>query len=250
MTMDEEELSSWSGVYEDIIYKKEITKMANTDPSRIVTGEVRLSYVYLLKPRPNNFGGEPKYSVTVLVPKSDTATVGAINAAVEAAKQKGKNDKWNGVIPPAVRTPVHDGDGVRQSDGQPYGPECKGHLVINATCGADRPPKIVNLQLDPIMDATEIYSGMYGRIAIRFAPYSNSGNKGVGAYIDTNVQKTRDGEPLGAVAPDASQDFGGPAPAQPQPQTNYIQTPPATYQQPQSQPQQGQHFDPLTGTYR
>jgi hypothetical protein len=200
--------------------------MTNQNPTRVVTGEVRFSYVNLLKPRAPQFGGEPKYSVTILLPKSDVATKQLIDAAIEAAKQKGKAEKWNGVIPPQVAVPIHDGDGVRPSDGMPFGQECKGHWVFTATSSVDHPPKIVDASLNPIMDPTEVYSGMYGRIAINFAPYSNAGKKGIGVYISQNVMKTRDGEPLGASAPDAATDFGG-APQQP------------TYQQP-AQPSYGQ----------
>ncbi|WP_144461821.1 DUF2815 family protein [Siminovitchia fortis] len=227
--------------------------MENT---RVVTGEVRFSYVNLLRPRANQFGGEEKYSVTILLPKSDTATKQAIDAAIEAAKQKGKAEKWNGVIPPNVSVPIHDGDGVKPSDGMPFGPECKGHWVFTASTGVDYPPKVVGPDLNPIMDATEVYSGMYGRIALNFSPYAFAGKKGIGVYISTNVQKTRDGEPLGASAPDASSDFASlastappaygqqQAPQQGQPYQQPQQGQP--YQQPQpgygQQPQQGQQF--------
>lgn len=244
-------------------------------PTRVVTGEVRFSYVSLLKPRANQYGGEEKYSVTILLPKSDIATKQKIDAAIEAAKQKGKESLWNGIIPPNVAIPIHDGDGVKPSDGLPFGPECKGHWVFTATSGVDYPPKIVDLNYNPILDPTEVYSGMYGRIAINFSPYSFAGKKGVGCYISTNVQKTRDGEPLGAAAPDASEDFGGqpmtqgqPAP-QPTQQPQYQQPAPQYQQpipqaptgQPMTQPQyqqpipqgqpmqqgQSQNIDPVTG---
>ncbi|WP_147536073.1 DUF2815 family protein [Bacillus marasmi] len=235
------------------------------NPTRIVTGEVRFSYVNLLKPRENQYGGEPKYSVTILVPKSDVATKQRIDAAIEAAKQNGKSKCWNGVIPPMVAIPVYDGDGVKPSDGMPFGEECKGHWVFSASSKVDQPPKIVDANLNPIMDPTEVYSGMYGRIAVNFAPYAQAGKKGVGCYLSTNVQKTRDGEPLGSAAPAANEDFGGaPAPQptyqQPQYQQPNVQMPygmqPAPTQpmqpmqqptQPQIQPQQPQQFDPITG---
>lgn len=226
--------------------------------TRVVTGEVRFSFVSLLKPRENQYGGEPKYSVTILLPKSDIQTKQRIDAAIEAAKQKGKQGVWNGIIPPNVAIPIHDGDGVKPSDGMPFGPECKGHWVFTATTGVDYPPKIVDANLNPIMDPTEIYSGMYGRIAINFSPYLFAGKKGIGCYISTNVQKTRDGEPLGATAPDAADDFGGGQASQqsyPQYQQGYQQPPiqmpygmqPQPPQQPAQQPQQQPQYDPITG---
>lgn len=95
----------------------------------VTTGEVRMSYVHLFKPYAYQPGQEEKYQVTILVPKTDTDTMGRINAAIEAAKQKGISGKWNGMCPPIVPTPVYDGDGVRPSDGMTFGPECKGHWV-------------------------------------------------------------------------------------------------------------------------
>lgn len=207
-----------------------MTNQPNT--TRVVTGEVRLSYVNLLKPRENQFGGDPRYSVTILVPKTDVATKQRIDVAIEAAKQLGKA-KWNGVIPPMVAVPVHDGDGVKPNDGMPYGEECKGHWVINASSSVDQPPKIVDLNLNPIIDPTEVYSGMFARIAVNFGAYAAQGKKGIGCYLSTNVQKTRDGEPLGSAAPAAADDFGGQPFGQPQPQNPYGQQPMYT------QPQQG-----------
>ncbi|NYV67254.1 DUF2815 family protein [Bacillus sp. Gen3] len=206
--------------------------MTNT---RVVTGEVRLSYVNLLKPRASLQGGEEKYSVTILLPKSDVQTKQMLDAAIEAAKQIGKEKKWNGVIPPMVSIPIHDGDGVKPSDGLPFGPECKGHWVFSASSKVDQPPKIVDANLNPILDPTEIYSGMYGRIAVNFAPYAAQGKKGIGCYLSTNVQKTRDGEPLGASAPAAADDFGSLAGTTP-PENRYGQQPAApNYGQPQYQ---------------
>ena len=46
------------------------------------------------------------------------------------------------------------------------------------------------------MDATEVYSGCYGRLTLNFYAYNANGNKGVAAGLG-NVQKLEDGEPLG-----------------------------------------------------
>ncbi|MDR7237162.1 DUF2815 family protein [Neobacillus drentensis] len=243
--------------------------MTNLNPTRVVTGEVRFSYCNLLKPRASQQGGEEKYSVTILLPKSDVATKQRIDAAIASAIEIGRT-KWNGVVPPMLSIPVHDGDGVKPSDGMPFGEECKGHWVFSASTKVDQPPKVVDANLNPIINPTEVYSGMYGKIAVNFHPYANAGKKGIGCYISTNVQKTRDGEPLGSSAPDAASDFGG-APQQgfgQQPQygqqptygqPQYQQAPPQ-YQQPQPQivmpgnmqpqPSYGQpalQYDPITG---
>lgn len=214
--------------------------MTNQVSTRVVTGEVRFSFVNLLKPRAPLSGGEEKYSVTILVPKSDFQTKQRIDAAIEAAKLQGQQKTWNGVIPPMVAIPIHDGDGVKPSDGMPFGDECKGHWVFSASTNVDQPPKIVDINLNPILDPIEVYSGMYGKIAVNFAPYAHSGKKGIGCYISTNVQKTRDGEPLGSSAPAAADDFGGGAPQQQYGQAPQYQPQPGYGQPLQQQPQYGQ----------
>lgn len=167
--------------------------MANEN--RVVTGKARLSYVNLLKPyaRP---GQEEKYSVTVLVPKSDTVTKAKIDAAIEAAIQTGIQRRWDGKRPGLINIPVYDGDGTRPSDGEPFGAECKGHWVFTASAKADRPPRVVDQAINDILDAREVYSGMYGRVSVDFFAYNAQGRKGIGAGLN-NVQKLADGEPLG-----------------------------------------------------
>lgn len=160
---------------------------------KVLTGEVRLSYVNVITPRAQQQGQEPKYSVTLLIPKSDLATKADIDASIQAAAQEAVGKVWGGVRPPQPRIPIWDGDGVRQS-GVPFGDECKGHWVITAS--SKMKPSVVgmdniNVELAP----SDIYSGMYGRVTIRFFGYSNSGNKGVGCGLG-NIMKTRDGEPL------------------------------------------------------
>lgn len=178
-------------------------EMYNTN---VTTGKVRLSYANLFKPRAAAPGQEEKYSVTILVPKSDVETKQRIDQAIEAAKQKGK-DKWGGMIPPVVAIPVHDGDGVKPSDGMPFGDECKGHWVFTASAKVDYPPEVVDGQLNPIINQSEIYSGCYARVNVNFFPYMFGGKKGVGCGLGP-VQKVADGEPLGGGAPKAGDVFG------------------------------------------
>ena len=210
--------------------------------SKVITGKVRFSYVALLNPR-NDLNGNSKYSVTALLPKSDIQTKQAIDAAIAQAIEEGRNGKWNGVVPPVVPTPIHDGDGVRL-DGSPFGDECKGCWVFTASTNADptKPrPEIVGPDLQPIMSATEVYSGMYGRLSVNFAPYFSAGKRGIGCYLN-NVQKLEDGAPLGGSKASASEDFGGGQPAQPQ----YGQPAQPQYGQP-AQPQYGQPAQPQYG---
>lgn len=161
------------------------------DLTHVVTGKCRLSYVTLSEPKSIQ-GGEPKYSVTVLIPKSDVQTKQRIDAAIEAAKQKGVSGCFGGKAPALLSTPLHDGDGARPSDGEPYGQECKGCWVI-AVSSKNR-PMVVDADRNPIIDASELYSGIYGRVAMDFYPYAGQ-KKGIGVGLG-NVQKLADGEPL------------------------------------------------------
>ena len=164
--------------------------MAIGDATNVKTGEARLSYVHLFKPYAAMQGQEEKFSVTILVPKTDADTMGRINAAIEAAKQKGISEKWNGQCPPIVPTPVYDGDGVRPSDGMPFGDECKGHWVFTASAKVDYPPEVVDRMGNPIINQSEVYSGMYGRVNVNFYPYAFGGKKGIGCGLGP-VQKLR-----------------------------------------------------------
>lgn len=170
--------------------------------TKVLTGEVRLSYANLTAPKASQQGGDPKYSVSLLIPKSDTATVADINASIKAAYDEGVGKKWGGARP-APKILLHDGDGLRQS-GLPYGDECKGHWVLKAS--SKNKPQVVGI--DDIrceLSPSDIYSGMYARVTINFFAYDRAGSKGVGCGLG-NVLKTRDGEPLsGGVS--AESDF-------------------------------------------
>lgn len=174
--------------------------------NEMVLQNVRLSYVHLTKPYANQPGQEEKYSVTILLPKSDAEQKAKLDQLIARATAQGKANRWDGVVPPVVPVPVHDGDGVRQ-DGSAFGPECKGMWVMTASCKADRKPDVVDGQLNPILDGSRIYSGMYANVCINAYPYKYAGKKGIGFGLGP-VQKTQDGESLGGNAPTAADVFG------------------------------------------
>lgn len=179
--------------------------MYQNDPMKVLTGECRLSYCNLTTPRAAQQGGEPKYSVTLLIPKTDVATKADIDAAIQAAANEALAKVWNGARPPQLRVPIYDGDGVRPS-GVPFGDECKGHWVMTAS--TKNKPQVVGMDnINCELAPSDIYSGMFARVTIRFFGYSNSGNKGIGCGLG-NVMKTRDGEALAGSA-SASVDFAG-----------------------------------------
>lgn len=170
----------------------------------ITTGKVRASYVHIFQPRTPENGGEPKYSATLLIPKTDTATINGIYAEIERAKQEGAQKAFNGSIPPQCRTPLYDGDGYRQS-GEAFGEECRGCMVITAS--AKQQPVVVGLDMQNILNPADVYSGCYIRANINFFAYNSNGNKGIGCGLNA-VQKIEDGEPLGGRV-SAEEAFGG-----------------------------------------
>ena len=163
--------------------------------TKVITGKVRFSFCHIFEPQAPINGGEPKYSVTLLIPKSDTVTLGKIKEAMDEARENFCKKNGANALPLKPNHTLHDGDGTRDS-GDPYGPECKGCYVI--TVSSKQKPVIVDSFRNEIIDPGEVYSGCYGRAAINFYGYSNSGKKGISAGL-LSIQKLHDGEPFGTV---------------------------------------------------
>jgi hypothetical protein len=174
--------------------KRRMINMSNIKAKRtgtkVTTGKVRLSYAHLFEPHAIE-GNEPKFSTSVIISKNDKETLQAIKDAVNEAKEQGKS-KWNGKIPPNLKTPLRDGDTERPDD-EAYA----NSYFLNAN--SKNKPGVVDQSVQPILDATEVYSGCYARLTLNFYPYSASGNKGIAAGLG-NVQKLADGEPLGGFS--------------------------------------------------
>ncbi|WMJ89292.1 DUF2815 family protein [Anaerocolumna sp. MB42-C2] len=163
------------------------------NPMKVITGpDTRWSYANVHEPKSIN-GGTPKYSVSLIIPKSDAKTVAKIQAAIEAAYKEGESKlKGNGRTVPALsvlKTPLRDGDTERPDD-EAYA-DC---YFINANSAAA--PGIVDADRQPIIDRSEVYSGVYGRASINFYAFNSNGNKGIACGLN-NLQKIKDGEPLG-----------------------------------------------------
>ena len=174
------------------------TKVNN--PMKVITGkDTRWSYANVWEAKSIN-GGAPKFSVSLIIPKSDTVTVQKIKAAIEAAYHEGEAKlKGNGKSVPALsvlKTPLRDGDAERPDD-EAY----KNAYFVNAN--ATSAPGIVDADLNPILTRSEVYSGVYGRASITFYAFNSSGNKGIACGLN-NLQKIRDGEPLGGKSSAAS----------------------------------------------
>ena len=179
--------------------------MANqkhTNPLKVITGkDTRWSYCNVWEPKAIN-GGTPKFSVSPLIPKTDTVTVNKIKAAIEAAYREGESKlKGNSKSVPAMsllKTPLRDGDTERPDD-----PTYAGHYFVNAN--SSTAPGIVDADRQPILTRSEVYSGVYGRASISFYAFNSNGNRGIACGLN-NLQKIRDGEPLGSRA-SAESDF-------------------------------------------
>ena len=163
------------------------------NPMKVITGpNTRWSYCNVWQPKSIN-GGTPKYSVSLIIPKSDTVTINKIKAAIEAAYKEGEAKlKGNGRSVPALsvlKTPLRDGDAERPDD-EAYA----NAYFVNANSATV--PGIVDADRQPILDTSEVYSGVYGRASINFYAFNSNGNKGIACGLN-NLQKVRDGEPLG-----------------------------------------------------
>ncbi len=177
--------------------------MSKTNPCKVITSVVRFSYLNANEPRATREGAVPKYSVSLIIPKTDTDLVKRIHDAIEAAYKEGEF-KLRGAsksVPPltAIKNPLRDGDLERPDD-----PAYKGSYFVNANSTSK--PEVVDAALNPIIETSEIYSGIYGRASITFYAFNSNGNKGIACGLN-HLQKIRDGEPLGSKAT-AESDFG------------------------------------------
>lgn len=163
------------------------------NPTKVITGpNTRWSYANVWEAKSIN-GGAPKFSVSLIIPKSDTKTIEKIKAAIQAAYEEGESKlKGNGKTVPALsvlKTPLRDGD-LERPDDEAYA----NSYFVNANSGTA--PGIVDADRQPIIDHSEVYSGVYGRASINFYAFNSNGNKGIACGLN-NLQKMRDGEPLG-----------------------------------------------------
>ena len=157
----------------------------------------RISFANIWEPKAIN-GGDEKYSVSCLIPKSDKKTLARIQKAVEAAKEDGKTRKWSGKIPPNLKLPLRDGD-IDRPDDENY-EDC---YFLNAS--SKDAPQVVDRKVNPILDPMMVYSGCYCNVSVNFYAFNANGNRGVAVGLG-NIQFVRDGERLSGKA-SADADF-------------------------------------------
>lgn len=172
------------------------------NPTKVITGiNTRWSYANIWDPKAID-GGKPKYSVSLIISKDDKSTLDKIKAAIQAAYEEGQSKlKGNGKSVPllsAIKNPLRDGD-IEKPDDEAYA----GSYFVNANSATA--PGVVDADRQPIIERSEVYSGVYGRASISFYAFNVNGNKGIACGLN-NLQKIRDGEPLDGKA-SAESDF-------------------------------------------
>lgn len=151
--------------------------------TKVITGSVKLNYVNVKEPRSNLLSVEPKYSITILIPK-ESETINKVYEGIYNATKNGL-DLWGGQVPSDLISCLKDGDEVSRE-------EYKNHFYINAT--SKYKPQIVDKDLR-LLDVDKLYNGCVARVSINFYPYNHkeSNNKGISCEL-LNIQKLQDGD--------------------------------------------------------
>ena len=174
----------------------------------ITIKNVRLAYVHLVEPRAAADGAEPKYSVTVIIPKTDTANLAVIRDASKAAKEA----RWGAKPPTTLRSPVRDGDEKDVTGNFVRGEEFRNSYYMNVSSKKPVDAKIMMGGRIVNCPPEHLVSGYYGSVIANFFAYETAGNKGVSAGLN-GVTITKRGEPLGRrldweQAMEGAEDFG------------------------------------------
>lgn len=161
--------------------------------AKVVTKKpVRLTFTFL----PDDDG---VFRTSALIPKKDKALIAQIEEAIDEAKDYGKTAKWGGKIPRNLKIAFQDGD---DTDLEKY-PENEGHFLLN--CRSKKKVGLVDIDRQPILDASEVYSGCWAYISVSSFAYDNE-SKGVSFFLN-NIMKARDDEAFGAGSSTPEEDF-------------------------------------------
>ena len=169
--------------------------------TKVITGRVRMSFLNWFAPRKNELNGKDEYSAELLIPKTDTATINALKAAMKEAIVGKFGDK----IPPNLRNPLKDGDTATKADGSPLADYYKGHVFLRVK--STEKPGVIGSDGQELRDASQFVSGDYGRASIVAFAYDQAVNKGVSFYLQ-NLMFMDKGEAFGGGRASASDDFG------------------------------------------
>ncbi|HAC2026892.1 TPA_asm: DUF2815 family protein [Listeria monocytogenes] len=169
---------------------------------KVKTGKVRMSYVHVFEPWAGDESQEKKYSVCLIIDKTDKKTIKAFKSAINELKEsKEAINVWggkNGTAPKNLKIPLRDGDEERDEM-----EEFEGKYFVNAN--SKRQPGVINKKRKELT-TEEFYSGCYGRASIDLYAYNSNGSKGIAVGLN-NLLFLEDGEPLGFAVVSAEDDF-------------------------------------------
>ena len=181
--------------------------MANPTITKCLIGEARMNFVHAFTPDSFDDKSEPKYSVVLTFPKSDKALYKKIQAAIDECVEKAKS-KYAGTLPKKFNV-------IEIQDGEDWDEKfnLEDSYVIKAS--SSYKPEVVKkakvmgkIQLVPITDEEEFYSGCYGYASVAFYAYDTGVSKGVTCGLNC-LLKSKDGEKLGSASGSAEADFAG-----------------------------------------
>jgi hypothetical protein len=178
----------------------------STSKTQVTTGAARLSYANVWEAKAAAEGEAPKYSVCVMIPKSDAETVKNVKAAIATALEQNLNSKFGGKKA-GLKMPLRDGDELDDDGERVKGKEFEGMWFFNAS--AKKAPIILDKNREEIIDKTEVYSGVWANVNVNFYAFDAGKSKGIAAGLNA-IRKLRDDEDLGgSITVDTARGFFG-----------------------------------------
>lgn len=156
--------------------------------SRIVTPKARASYPHVFKPSAFQGEGEPKFSINLLVPKTNDEFIKNLRGLQDAATKA--------LYPPTKKPQNFEVWGITDGD-ETDDSAAAGCWVIKASNKSR--PAIVDKDAVQIIDELEVYGGCYVRANINAKAYGTASKGGVTLELNV-VQKIADGEAFGGAA--------------------------------------------------
>ena len=170
-----------------------------------------ISFPNLFTPKLAKGATDPKFGVTVLLPPNDPQAA-AIQAEVEAAKANGFPSGYTG------SDECFGAYDVKYAGKEYYDPRFSGWWVFGCSAKADDRPAVVDVNFTPVIDPSQVFSGMVAHVNAAVSAYTK-GKGGIGGWLN-GVMVTAEEPPMGRLdnKPSVEQMFatvqGGP-PAQP-----------------------------------
>jgi hypothetical protein len=156
--------------------------MTKNTKVKLVTGLVRFANVHIYRAMSPVKGVSAKYSLTLIIPKSDIKTINSINLAFAEVFRMNQN-----VFSGKLLIPFGLKDGDAQTDSSTYS-----DYYYLSTSSSEK-PGIVDHDLNPLIGSNDLCDGCYGRASVTLFAYSRNGNAGITAGLN-NVQKLKDPE--------------------------------------------------------